>query len=48
MKVILNLVAAALVAAGALAAETFVVDKAHSEADFQVRHLVAAADRDLG
>src|SRR5581483_3263563 len=42
MKVILNLVAAAtLVAAGAFASETFVVDKAHSEATFQVRHLVS-------
>jgi polyisoprenoid-binding protein YceI len=41
MKVILNLVAALLVAASAFAAESFVVDKAHSEADFQVRHLVS-------
>jgi len=41
MKVILNLVAAVLVAASAFAAESFVVDKAHSEADFQVRHLVS-------
>ena len=41
MKVILNLVAAVLLAASAFAAESFVVDKAHSEADFQVRHLVS-------
>jgi polyisoprenoid-binding protein YceI len=41
MKIILNLVAAILVAASAFAAESFVVDKAHSEADFQVRHLVS-------
>ena len=41
MKVILNLVAAVLFAASAFAAESFVVDKAHSEADFQVRHLVS-------
>ena len=41
MKVILNLVAAVLVAGSAFAAESFVVDKAHSEADFQVRHLVS-------
>jgi len=41
MKVILNLVAAVLVAASAFAAESFIVDKAHSEADFQVRHLVS-------
>ena len=41
MKFILNTVAAVLVAASAFAAETFVVDKMHSEADFQVRHLVS-------
>lgn len=41
MKGILNLVAVCLVAASAFAAEPFVVDKAHSEANFQVRHLVS-------
>src|SRR6266550_5306495 len=41
MKVILNLVAVCLVAASAFAAEPFIVDKAHSEANFQVRHLVS-------
>src|SRR5579885_1982369 len=41
MRVIFNIVAAALLAASAFAAETFVVDKAHSEANFQVRHLVS-------
>jgi len=41
MKFILNTVAAVLVAASAFAAEPFVVDKNHSEADFQVRHLVS-------
>ena len=41
MKFILNTVAAVLVAASAFAADTFVVDKAHSEALFQVRHLVS-------
>ncbi|HEY6843682.1 MAG TPA: YceI family protein [Thermoanaerobaculia bacterium] len=41
MKVMLNIVAAALLCASAFAAETFVVDKAHSEATFQVRHLVS-------
>ena len=40
-KVILNLIAAVLVACSAFAAEPFVVDKAHSEANFQVRHLVS-------
>lgn len=41
MKSILATVAAVLVAASAFAAETFVVDKNHSEATFQVRHLVS-------
>ena len=41
MKFILNTVAAVLVAASAFAGDTFVVDKAHSEALFQVRHLVS-------
>ena len=41
MKIISNIVAAALLCASAFAAETFVVDKAHSEANFQVRHLVS-------
>jgi len=41
MKFILNTVAAVLVAASVFAAEPFVVDKNHSEADFQVRHLVS-------
>src|SRR5438876_6050520 len=41
VKFILNTVAAVLVAASAFAADTFVVDKAHSEALFQVRHLVS-------
>jgi polyisoprenoid-binding protein YceI len=41
MKIILNLVAAILVAASAFAAESFVVDKVHSETGFQVRHLVS-------
>ncbi len=41
MRFILNIVAAVLVAASSFAAETFIVDKNHSEADFQVRHLVS-------
>jgi len=41
MKIILNIAAAGLVAASAFAADTFVVDKAHSGASFQVRHLVS-------
>jgi polyisoprenoid-binding protein YceI len=41
MKVFLNLIAAALIAGSAFAAEPFVIDKAHSEATFQVRHLVS-------
>ena len=41
MKLILNVVAAVLVAASAFAADNFVVDKNHSEATFQVRHLVS-------
>jgi len=41
MKVFLNLIAAALIAGSALAAEPFAVDKAHSEATFQIRHLVS-------
>ncbi len=41
MKSILNLVAAVAVAASAFAADNFVVDKNHSEATFQVRHLVS-------
>jgi len=41
MKTILNIAAAGLVAASAFAADTFVVDRAHSEASFQVRHLVS-------
>src|ERR1700737_4475669 len=41
MKSILNVVAAVLVATSAFAADNFVVDKNHSEATFQVRHLVS-------
>jgi polyisoprenoid-binding protein YceI len=41
MKFILNTIAALLIAAGAFAAESFIVDKNHSEANFQVRHLVS-------
>ena len=41
MKSILNIVAAILVAASAFAADSFVVDKNHSEAVFQVRHIVS-------
>src|SRR5213592_3131504 len=41
MKSILTMVAAVLVAASAFAADSFVVDKNHSEATFQVRHLVS-------
>ena len=41
MKVFVNLIAAALIAGSALAAEPFAVDKAHSEATFQIRHLVS-------
>ena len=41
MRSILTTVAAALLAVSAFAAENFVVDKNHSEATFQVRHLVS-------
>jgi len=41
MKSILTTVAAVLVAASALAADNFIVDRNHSEATFQVRHLVS-------
>jgi polyisoprenoid-binding protein YceI len=41
MKVFLNLIAATLIAGSAFAAEPFAVDKAHSEATFQIRHLVS-------
>lgn len=41
MKSILTTVAALLVAASAFAADTYVVDKNHSEATFQIRHLVS-------
>jgi polyisoprenoid-binding protein YceI len=41
MKSILTTIAAVLVAASAVAADTFVVDKNHSEATFQIRHLVS-------
>jgi polyisoprenoid-binding protein YceI len=41
MKSILTTVAAVLVAASAFAADSYVVDKNHSEATFQVRHLVS-------
>ena len=41
MRSILTTVAAALLAVSALAADNFVVDKNHSEATFQVRHLVS-------
>lgn len=41
MKSILTTVAAVMVAASAFAADTFVVDRNHSEAVFQVRHLVS-------
>ncbi len=41
MKSIVTTVAAILLAASAFAAETFVVDKNHSEANFQVRHLMS-------
>lgn len=41
MKLTRIFLAAAFVAANAFAAETFVIDRAHSEANFQVRHLVS-------
>ncbi len=41
MKHLITAVAAALVAASAFAADTFVVDRNHSEATFQIRHLVS-------
>jgi polyisoprenoid-binding protein YceI len=41
MKSILTTIAAVLVAASAFAADSYVVDKNHSEATFQVRHLVS-------
>jgi polyisoprenoid-binding protein YceI len=41
MRSIFNILAATLVAGSAFAADTFVVDKMHSEATFQVRHLVS-------
>src|SRR5437867_743589 len=41
MKSILTTVAAVLVAASAFAADSFVIDKNHSEAIFQVRHMVS-------
>jgi polyisoprenoid-binding protein YceI len=41
MKSILTTVAAVLVAASVFAADGFIVDKNHSEAMFQVRHLVS-------
>jgi polyisoprenoid-binding protein YceI len=41
MKSILTTIAAVLVAASAFAADSFVVDRNHSEATFQVRHLVS-------
>src|SRR5579872_5389292 len=41
MKFTRIFLAAACVAANAFAADTFVIDKAHSEANFQVRHLVS-------
>ncbi|SRR5712691_4457255 len=41
MKSILTTVVAVLLAVSAFAADSFVVDKMHSEADFQVRHLVS-------
>lgn len=41
MKSIVTSILAALVAAGAFAADTFVVDRMHSEATFQIRHLVS-------
>jgi polyisoprenoid-binding protein YceI len=41
MKSILTTVAAVIVAGSALAADNFIVDKNHSEAVFQVRHLVS-------
>ena len=40
MKPLLNLIAAALVAGSALAGEPFAVDKAHSNTEFSIRHLV--------
>lgn len=40
MKSILVSVAVALVAAGAFAADTYRIDKVHSEATFQIHHLV--------
>jgi len=41
MKSILTIVVAVLLAVSAFAADSFVVDKNHSEATFQVRHLVS-------
>src|SRR5437762_6111145 len=41
MKSILTTVAAVMLAVSAFAADSFVVDKNHSEANFQVRHLVS-------
>lgn len=41
MKIIAHFIGALAIAASVFAAESFVVDKAHSEANFQVRHLVS-------
>jgi len=41
MKVLVNLIAAALIAGSTFAAEPFAVDRNHSEATFQIRHLVS-------
>ena len=41
MKSILTTVAAVAISASAFAADSFVVDRNHSEANFQVRHLVS-------
>jgi polyisoprenoid-binding protein YceI len=41
MKSVLTVAALVLVAAGAFAADTFNVDRNHSEATFQIRHLVS-------
>ena len=48
MKSILTTIAAVLVAASAFAADSFVVDRNHSEATFQVRHLVSRVSGKFG
>src|SRR5438067_2048114 len=41
MRAIFTTISLALIAVSAFAADNFIVDKSHSEATFQVRHLVS-------